>query len=426
MNRRVFLADGALAVALGAAAGGRARCAAATADVVAVSHFGADAAALVRAIASGAREVVIDREVMIAAPVELRSNQTLRFAGGRLILAGDAESTQAMLFSNGGSDIAIVAPVIDGRRRGTGLAGIKLVDVTDARIAGGKLIGANLWLESKDNAIPRGISVDHLTIDMAGARQPAVYLSGVNGVTIRDSSCRGGLEGIGIYNGACDIVLDTVNAFEHAQDGFVIIDGRRISFRDCVGKANGQSGFCTQDLRPCTGARDVTWSRCVATGNAADGFDLHGFKGVERSNFRLESCEARANGPTNGGCGYYIVTAPGTVMIECAAIDNCFQGLLANGSDGLTTTGFRSISNAGKIASGPNKAGILIYDSDNVSLGVAVSRNAQGAAQDYGVSFTGHSKRAIMMRGDLGGNRVSTLFARPGVILRVLDAPPTR
>lgn len=427
MDRRGFLAAGTACAALAAAspalgagkekAGKRTLPAQAAIPRVAVSDFGSSPGALQRAVDTAAREVVVDTDVTVTTDILLRSDQILRFAGGRIIVAAHAKIAHGVLYNSGGANITLAGAIIDANAKRAGVIGVKLISVDGARIEGGRLTRAHLWLETNDNRVDRRTRVADLKIDMAGVRETAIYLSGVRGVVLQEVECFAGREGIGIYNGARDIKMIAVRSHHHSQDGFVIIDGKRIAYADCVAEGNGQSGFCTQDLAPGMGAQFVTWTNCEAHHNAADGFDIHGLKGAVHSEFRLVRCIARQNGPNNGGCGYYILTAPGTTLDNCSASNNRFQGLFINGCDHVIAKGFRSASNADAIAPGPNKAGILVYNSDAVQIENAVSGNHKGTTQEYGVSFTGTSKRARVVGGDLSNNRIRPLFAEADVIL---------
>jgi hypothetical protein len=377
---------------------------------LAMSRFGANTTGLQGAIDTGADEVVVDVDVQVTADVTLRSGQTLRFAGGKIVVPRDAKIARGVLYAEKGRDVVLIDPVIDASATPTGVPGIRLIDVSGARIGGGHLSRANLMLESYDNAVDRATHVTGMTIDMNGYLATAVYLSGLRGVTIEKLTCFGGLEGIGIYNAARAIRLVAVTSRAHRQDGFLIYAGQDVSHSDCRAHDNGQSGFTTQRDASGEDSRFASWTGCQSWGNVYDGFDMRGAK--ERpwkvdSGFRLSRCTTR----DNGNCGFYVVMAEDVHLEECTASRNRKQNLFIDNSQKIVVTAFRSSSGAIDVASGPNKAGILVYDSDDVQIRGAISDNAQGPSQDFGVSFTGRNARARLNGGRFSNNRLAPVYA---------------
>lgn len=373
---------------------------------VAVSMFGSDDRALQRAIDTSAAEVLVDIDVTVAADVRLRANQTLRFRGGKLIVAARASIKEAVLVANRSDKVVLVNPLIDAGARNDGVAAIRLVDCTGARISGGRLIRANLRIESYDNTIDRSTDVTGLTIDMRGFSSTAVYLNGVRGVTVRNVECFGGHEGIGIYNNARAILHSGVASHHHRQDGFLVNAGQDIRYENCRAHDNGQSGFTTQRQTGGEDSRNAVWDSCQAWGNAYDGFDIRGANNVPwgiDTGFVLRGCTARSNRES----GFYIVFAEGTTLISCVAALNRKQNLFVDGSDRVVVDRFRSSSGAGDVPVGPNKAGILIYNSNFVQVLSATSENSLGSTQYFGLSFTGASRGARVVGGNLSGNRES-------------------
>lgn len=411
MNRRLFLAAGTVAAGLAATQllhGQRASLPERPASKK-VSTFGTDGAALQLAIDSDAREIVVDIPVTVVSDVRLRANQTLRFAGGRLRVPANARITRAVLYGEGVAGVSIIGPIIE-RSGSQGVTGIRLLNVGNTRIEGGRLTRANLALESYDGAVARAIAVSGLTVDLAGWRDTAIWLSGINDVALRNVECFGGLEGVGIYNGAHAIRLIKVDSHDHVRDGFVIIAGHNVSHGDCRAYDNGQSGFTTQRQTSARDSRDSQWTGCKASGNGFDGFDIRGATSKSwgvNTGFTLASCQAQ----DNRRCGFYIVMAEGTALVDCSASGNDEQNLFIDESDSVVVRRFQSISGAKTVKPGPNKAGILIYNSQSVQLEQPVSRNDEATTQDFGVSLTGRSARGLLTGGSLSGNNVGTVHA---------------
>lgn len=406
LRRRIFLSDGLLALGAGIA-GSRAKSAVASASAVKrrvlLSAFGSDGVALQRAIDTEADEVVVDRVAIVAKDVRLRSGRTLKFDGGRILVAPDAQIDQAVLDGRGTSQVRLVNPLIDATSLPNGVTAIKFFDSQSIRVFGGKLIRSNLVIDGYDSSVAREIEVTGLTLEMQGYHSTAIYISGVRGVTLRDIYCAGGNEGVGIYNNARSIQLANVTSCSHRRDGFVVIAGQVIGHQGCKAYGNGQSGFTTQRIKSGEDTRFVTWTDCLAWDNGFDGFDIRG--GTERSwgidtGFVLRGCWARANKAT----GFYIVRSEGTVLQSCVALRNRQQNLFINRSDSVTVDGFYAASGAADVSSGPNKAGILIYDSANVWVRGATSSNAEGRTQDFGLSFTGSSQGGRVVGGDFSDN----------------------
>ncbi|HEX8553571.1 MAG TPA: right-handed parallel beta-helix repeat-containing protein [Sphingomonas sp.] len=347
----------------------------------------------------------------------LRAGQVVRFAGGTIIVAADATITHAVLHNRDGQGIVLLDPVIDARAHRNGVPGIELIDTVGARIKGGRLIRANLRLESYNNTRDLSIDVGGILIDMAGYMASAVYVGGVRGAAIYDLECSGGLEGIGIYNNACAIYFARVLSHGHRQDGFLINAGQQIAHVDCRAYGNGQSGFVTQRQAAGTDSRFASWTGCRAWDNDYDGFDIRGANirpwNVD-TGFVLTGCTAR----DNTQCGFYIVNAEGTVLKGCHAILNRRQNLFVDTSDRVIATDFRSTSGASAVPRGPNKAGILVYNSDAVVIERPVSGNRPTVHQDYGVAFTGTSRGGRVVGGDLANNIVQPVFAAPDTVTR--------
>lgn len=411
MNRRIFLTFGAAAAGLAATQllHGQAGSSPGRATSKKVSAFGTDGAALQRAIDSDAREIVVDVPITVLSDVRLRANQTLRFAGGRLRVPANARIKRAVLFGEGINGVSVIGAVIE-RSGSAGVTGVRFLNVGNSRIEGGRFTRANLALESYDAAVARAVTVSGLVVDLAGWRDTAIWISGINGVALRTVECMGGLEGVGIYNGAHAIQLKNVKSHDHVRDGFVIIAGYDVSHDDCRAYANGQSGFTTQRQTTARDSRDSRWTGCQASGNGFDGFDMRGATdkawGVD-TGFMLASCQAQ----DNRRCGFYIVMAEGTTLVDCSASDNDGQNLFIDDSDGVVVRRFQSVSGARTVERGPNKAGILVYNSQSVVLEQPVSRNDNAATQDFGVSLTGRSARARLSGGRLSGNSVGTVHA---------------
>lgn len=382
---------------------------------VTTSGYGSDANALQAAIDSGAPEVIVNNVLTVSKGVTLRSNQIVRFAGGKIVVAvdGDLSDGKPVMNCEGGQNITILDAVIDATARPASFAvtGIRLLNVVGARIVGGRLTRASVKLESYDNSVSRALTLADMVIAMDGHPGTGAYISGVRGVSVRGVECFGGKEGFGVYNGARAISFGDCRSHHHSQDGFLVLDGQEITHVNCHAQYCGQSGFTSQRLSQGANARITSWIGCQAVGNAYDGFDLRGKAeapafGVD-TGFMLSSCMARGN----VRCGFYVVLSEGTTLDACTGILNQLQNLFIDTSDRVIATGFRSISGCSSVESGGNKAGVLVYNSDGVQICCPISSNAEGAHQDFGVSFTGNSKMGKLIGGDLSNNAVGPFNA---------------
>ena len=360
------------------------------------------------AIATGAREVIVDQDVEVATPIELRSDLVLRFEGGRIVVTPDAVITSAVLHAARCHDITIVDPLIDASAT-LGVTAIGLLEATRARLTGGHLIRSNVRIESFDNRIDRATTVEGLAIDMQGLETSAIYLSGVRNVEVSEVTCSGGLEGIAIYNDARDLRFLRCTAYANERDGFLLNAGKDIAFIECRAYSNRQSGFTTQRQLSGEDSLAAVWTRCSSWDNLYDGFDIRGANEVSwnvDTGFELSSCTAHSN----GHCGFYVVQAEGTMLEDCAASDNLAQNLFINGSNRVTASNFKSVSGAQSVPSGPAKAGILIHNSDAVTISTASSGNRQGGEQEFGVSVTGLSAATRVIGGEFANNLSAPIF----------------
>lgn len=426
MDRRTFVFAGPALAALGSSVparkmlGDKAGASAGGAQSVKersvpVSRFGTDDQALRCAIATGVPQVEIDIPVTLASDVTLRSDQTLRFTAGRIIIPAGATITEGGLYSRMGSNITLLDPIIDASAVQGGTTAILLADTVNARIQGGRLTRANLRLDG-NKGIPSRTDVTGTVIDLAGSAGTALYLSGIHDVTISGVTCLNGLEGIGVYNKARRIVLRDCISHGHRQDGFLIMVGQQITHTGCKAYDNGQSGFTTQRQTGGNDSRLVTWTGCEAWDNAYDGFDIRGASTAPwqvETGFVLSRCSAH----DNAECGFYIVKAEGTVLEDCTAALNSQQNLFVDTSDRVTVRGFRSLSGAASVTAGPNKAGILVYNSHDVRLIAPVSANDRGITQEFGISFTGGSRNARITGGDFARNRAGARLGGDGAEL---------
>jgi hypothetical protein len=365
----------------------------------------ADFGTLQQAINSGAARVVLAADVTITADITLASNQILDFAGRKITVTSGATITNGVLYSSGGTNIALINPVIDASAKTGGCTGIKLFNVTGAQIDNARMTRCEINLDSTDNTIERNCFVRNAVVNMDGRLSTAIYVSGMRGVKIIGGTLYGGLEGVGLYNSCRYIDHIDITSYSHTQDGFVILAADYVKYVSCVGRNNGQSGFTSQSLG--AAGQYVDWIGCVAQNNTADGFDIHGRAAAITTGFNLVSCTAINNGPTGGGCGFYILNAPGTSIDSCVAITNQFQGIFLNTSNNVIINGFCSISNANAIASGAAKTGIWIADSSNAQVIGCISKNDSGATQEYGVSFGGTSLYGRVIGGDYLNNSVA-------------------
>lgn len=381
----------------------------------------ADYATLQQAINTGAREVIVNTEVSVSTTVGLRANQILRFAGGKIVVPGSSSLgyPDAVLFADTKDNVVIIDPVIDASARpgAVGVPAIRLLNSSNVRITGGILTRANILLESTDNTIDRKIRISDTTLNMDTHAGSAMYFSGIRGVSVSGVDMFDGGEGVGIYNGARSIDFNSVRSYRHLRDGFLINAGQEISHINCHSFDNLQSGFTSQRQVSGDDSRVASWVGCHAWQNNFDGFDIRGKNSGaaygKDTAFSLSSCVSREN----VRAGYYVVLAEGTTLTGCTGVLNELQNLFVDGSNRVIVTGFRSVSGASAEATGANKAGILIYNSNNVQMAACTSGNSEGVTQEYGLSFTGTSVNGRVVGGDFSGNSVGPFAGVSNAIL---------
>jgi hypothetical protein len=243
-----------------------------------------------------------------------------------------------------------------------------------------------------------GYKARGLVIDMSGMAGTSVYISAANKVSLTDVECFGGKEGVGIYNNARHVKHSACDSHDHTQDGFVVIAGQRVDYAGCMGYGNGQSGFTTQRQGGGTDVQRISYNGCHAYQNVFDGFDIRGATTTPWSvdmYVTLQGCVST----DNGGTGYYIVNAEGTTLVGCQAVGNQQQNFFANTSHRVQFIGCRSSSGANAVATGTNKAGFIVFNSNSVALTGCISSNESGATQNYGASFTGSSVNGTITGG---------------------------
>lgn len=369
----------------------------------------ADYATLQQAIDTGAREVVVNTQVSVSAPVVLRATlKSLRFDGGRIAVPSGAQANfnfpNAVLSNaSGASDLKIINPVIDCSALADGAPGIFLTDVTGVTITNPALTKCNLLLQSSSNVTPRRTYVSGINADLQGYAGTAIYLSGIRDVTIEGGDIANGGEGVGVYNDARAIRLKSITSHDHVRDGFVVIAGQQVEHTDCQGHNNGQSGFTTQRQTSAENTRFISYKGCRADGNDYDGFDLRGANDGNLWDRDAVISASDCSASNNVGCGFYVVRAQGTKLTNCTGRLNGQQNLLVDTADRVNFANFQSLSGATAVASGTNKAGVVIFNS-NMVRGDLVSGNWETVQQDYGVSITGTSVGCRITGGDLSNN----------------------
>ncbi len=383
-----------------------------------VSDYGS----ITQAIASGAKTVKVDVDVGITSDVTLASDQVLEFTQGRIVPVSFATITDAILKSSGGENITVTNANIDAGLITAGAPGIKLSNVNNAKISGGKLTRCNLRLESSDNTITRGLMAEGLEIDMDGYGSTAVFCSGVRGAALRAMNIYGGLEGVGIYNASREVTHSQIFSHDFTGDAFVIINGQEIAYTDCYGYNTGQSGFTTQRQTDGANARIASYTNCYAWGHDYDGFDIRGAVTTPwdvDTAFQLTNCHAW----DNTFVGFYIVNAEGTSLSNCTARQNGLQGFNIDNSDNVIMSNCRSISNAVDAPTGVGKAGIYVANSLHVQVNNCFSSNTEGGTQDYGITFAGTCTDSTISGGYYVGNTTGSHSLVTGVAMTgaVLD-----
>ena len=383
-------------------------------DSVCVKDFGAvgdgvtdDTTAIQNAVNSGALYINLLYPCAITNTITLNSNQTFNFGGGSLILKSGSTPTNGILYANAKSNINIVNPVIDCSAVSSVNAGINLIDCPNSIVTNGILTKCNIVLSSTDNTVVMNYKVLNTFLNLASISTSAIYISNVNTAEINGVEVKSGLEGVGIYNASTNIKHIGCSSYSHTQDGFVIINGNNISYVGCIAYSNTQSGFTTQRQTAYTDCRFITYSSCIARNNTVDGFDLRGANTtpfVQNMLMTLSSCISH----DNTGTGYYIVNAEAVTLTGCVAQNNALQGFFVNTSINTQLVGCRSSSNANAVSAGVNKAGIIIYNSNNCTVAGCESTNSVGATQNYGISFTGTSNNGSIAGGYYENN--STLW----------------
>jgi hypothetical protein len=360
--------------------------------------------ALQAAIDTGAKKVFISADYPINAGVTLRQNQIIDFDGGSLIVDAATVAANGILYGNAKANIKIIDPVIDCSAT-SGIGGINLVDCPSSRVLDGVLTKCNLNLQASSNATRMGYKARGTVVNMNGFLATACYVSAANKVTLQDLELFGGLEGVGVYNGAKHVKHSAIDSYEHTQDGFVIIAGTHIDYSGCMAYNNGQSGFTTQRQTASSNTLKVSYEGCHSYSNAYDGFDL---RGANATPFNVDilitatSCQSYSN--TNSG--FYVVNAEGTLLVGCVAGNNGYAGIFFNQSARSQVVGCRTASNGSIEPVAERKAGILVADCSSVSIAGCESSNSNGATQNYGVSFIGASTDNCSVAGGYYQNNI--------------------
>lgn len=346
-------------------------------------------AALQAAISSGAKRVFISANYSINGPITLVANQILDFDGGSLTVAAGTVAANGILYGNAITGSKIIDPILDASAT-SGIAGINFLDCPGACVIDGLLTECNLAFTASSNAVRMGYKARGTVVNMNGWANVACYVSGANKVSLIELELFGGKEGVGIYNDARHVKLSHVDSHNHTQDGFVVIAGQRVDYSGCMAYSNGQSGFTTQRQTAAENTKRVTYNGCHAYDNAFDGFDLRGALAVSFGSDMLVTVTGCISAG-NTRAGFYVVLAEGTQLVGCQAYSNLQQNFFVDTSERVQLIGCRSGSGASAVASGVNRAGIIVYNANYVTIEGCQSSNSNGATQEYGVVFTGSS-----------------------------------
>lgn len=378
-------------------------------------------AAFQSAVNSGARKVFVTADYTVNATIALVANQVIDFDGGSLIVANGATVPNGVLYGLNKANIRIIDPVIDATAVAVGETAINLKDCPGGRIDLGTLTKANLVLQATSNAARMGYKVRGMVINLAGWATTGCYVSAANGVNLTDMEIFNGKEGVGIYNDARAVKHAQISSYGHTQDGFVIIAGQRIEYSGCMAYNNAQSGFTTQRQTAAENTRRISYAGCHAYDNTYDGFDLRGANSAAFAvdmMMTLSSCVASGN----SGTGFYIVYAEGTTLTGCVATLNSSANFRIDTSLRTQLHACRSVSGANAVGAGTAKAGIDIYNSNNVSVAGCISSNEAGATQSYGISFTGTSAGGQVTGGYYENNAVAPFYLGSGAGNRMVGA----
>ncbi len=375
-----------------------------------VSKYGDDDAAVQEAIDTGAKRIIINLPVTASQTMTPQSGQTIECDGGKIIVAADHTIETAVFNKVGGSNVKFMNMDIDASAT-DGVPGIRVLNVIGVRIFKPKLKKCNVLLESSDNTIQRITSVEEHDIDMDGYLGTAIYVSGMLGWAVTGGTNRNGLEGVAFYNNTRAGIVQGVKSEDHTQDSFLANSAQDVTHSGCIGIRPGQSCFTTQRQASGQDTRNLTYSGCLGLFPAYDCFDIRGRNsgspyGVD-TGFVLNGCI----GIGATFCAFYVVLAEGTTLTACMGFQSGQQNLFIDTSDRCIIEGFRSISGANDVASGANKAGILVFNSNGCQFTSPVSGNSEGATQHYGISFTGTSTRCRVKGGDLSNNVTGPFFA---------------
>jgi hypothetical protein len=362
-------------------------------------------AALQAAINSGAKRVFISKDYAVDAGVTLAANQVIDFDGGSLTPTAGAVAPNGILYAPTKANVKIVDPVINCAAT-TGLPGINFVDSLNAQVVDGYLTKCNLLFQASSNSVRMGYKARGIVIDMAGFLSTACYVSSASKVSLSDMELFGGKEGVGIYNNARDVKQSQIDSHNHTQDAFVVIAGQRIDYQGCFASSCGQSGFTTQRQTGAENTKRVTYTGCQAYDNVYDGFDLRGADATPWNSDMMITATGCISS-NNGGTGFFVVNAEGVTLDGCLAFNNYQQNFAINKSNRAQLVGCRSVSGASGAASGVSRAGIIISDSNSVTVQGCHSSNENGLTQDYGISFTGTSLRGQVIGGYYENNVTS-------------------
>lgn len=367
--------------------------------------------------------VFINENCAVKSDITLLDNITITMGPkGKLTIPADATITEAVLYSNGKSNVVFDSITIDAGAT-AGVFGIYLYNADVGVIRNCILTKCRIKLHSLDNTVDRNLIVENNIIDLDSYIQAGIYVSGVSNVIVRGNSIKDGKEGIGIYNGSRWLRISDNVCHGMSQDGIVNISGHDIQITDNHCYSNGQSGICLQRISAYTDSRKIIISGNVCYDNTADGLDLNG--GTYSNLFEVVASNNILY--SNTGCGIYVTNGHSLVLSGNFCYSNSKQGIFLNGTNRGMLYGNVCSSNASAIGKGNNKAGILLYNTDWTTVIGCVSSNQHGSIQDYGLSETGTTTHSTIIGGYYQNNVESAYMVvnRYSILLGVEAIPRT-
>jgi hypothetical protein len=128
------------------------------------------------------------------------------------------------------------------------------------------IVTDRLTLEGVPDEEGRGATIEGVSIE--GVKRTVITIEGARGVTIRNLTVQGGLNGICARRGTT-VTLEGVTADGNDEDGFAIVENSTAQISNCTARDNGDDGFTVARASSATFTGTIT-----SEGNADDGLSI--------------------------------------------------------------------------------------------------------------------------------------------------------